>query len=417
MFLAIEKRGRPAGFVASSVLLLLLALSVEPFVSRAQEIVSDPDGITSSSPRQKRLCLWVVRDALEDTVALAALADSARSVGCTDLLVQVRGRGEAYYRSRTEPAPQSLETPPPRGIRIGSRPSDKSLRYDPLAAAIRITKARGMQIHAWFNVFVAGSWNRERGPCHVLVRNPTWQIRLKDGRLTENLSEEERKRLALEGIFLDPGHPQVLAYFRGLISELIENYAIDGIHLDYIRYPWTDAGYGDESRATFLAAKNEGRLADDLSHPELDPWDAWRIGRVSLAVETIARTARSIVPGIEVSAAVVPDYVEALRSCKQDWPTWIRQGWCDRVYLMAYTKSTDRLDLWHEMISDLDPDGGHVVFGLGLHKLEPARLATVLNHLRGKGIVDLALFSDVQFMESRRKRDILRRAWDLVELR
>jgi uncharacterized lipoprotein YddW (UPF0748 family) len=281
---------------------------------------------------------------------------------------------------------------------------------------MRIASHRGMRIHAWFNLFVAGSWSPGKwGARHVLSRNPDWQVMLKDGRLLEGLSREERKRLHLEGVFLDPGHPGVIPYLRGLVRELTWRYAIDGIHFDYVRYPWADAGYGEPSRLAFLAAKEAGEIVGASSDDEADLWDAWRAGKVSEAVSVLASIARLSAPGIEVTAAVVPDPVDALDRCKQDWVTWIRRGWCDRVLLMAYTSSTDRLDSVHRKVSAFDPQGTHTVFGLGLHNLKPRSLGKLLDHLGAKGIVDLALFSDIQFAESQPMRNTVRRFWHSVE--
>jgi uncharacterized lipoprotein YddW (UPF0748 family) len=406
-----------AGFVlAGSLAWPTPAQGSAPAAVQASVLATAQASVTpqpATPPQQKRLYLWVIRHALEDTVAFAALVDSARSVGVTDLLVQVRGRGEAYYRSRTEPAPRPLENEPPPGVLIGDRPSEESLRYDPLDTAIRMASERGLRVHAWINLFVVGSWvPKERRTRHVLTQHPEWQIRLRDGRLPENLSATERKQLKLEGIFLDPGHPRVIAYYRGLVRELLWRYAIDGIHFDYVRYPAADAGYGDESRAAFHAAQHEGKIPDVATDADADPWDAWRVGRVSEAVEALSRIARVTAPGIEVSAAVMPDPTEAQRSYKQDWPTWIQQGWCDRVFLMAYTKSLNRLDLWSGMVAGIDPERKHAVFGLGLHVLNRRPLGKMLEYLGGKGITELSLFSDVQFMKSPGMRSTVRRFWE-----
>ena len=80
---------------------------------------------------------------------------------------------------------------------------------------------------------------------------------------------------------------------RGLVRELLWRYAVDGIHFDYVRYPWADAGYGDESRTEFLATGHEGKIPDVGADPKTDPWDAWRIGRVSKTVEALSRVARA----------------------------------------------------------------------------------------------------------------------------
>lgn len=394
--LAPNRRGSPAGFVAFLLILSSLLLGAVPRAAAQRQ-------------PESRLYLWVIRHALEDTVAFTALADSARAVGCTDLVVQVRGRGEAYYRSASEPAPRSLENERPPGVRIGERPSQESLRYDPLGIAIKVAHSRDMRIHAWFNVFVTATWKEDR-PRHILTRFPDWEILLKDGSLARNLSAAERRRLALEGRFLDPGHPKVLPYLRGLARELAWRYAIDGIHFDYIRYPRADAGYGEASWAAFTAARDKG----EIPATEDDPWDTWRISRVTNAVRVMAREARKASPAIEVSAAVMADHVDARRSYKQDWPGWLAESFCDQVLLMAYTKSVDKLDLWRRSAERIDPQGSRAVLGLGLHNLSESRFETMLRRLLEEGETNLALFSDQQFIESARMRAGARRFREAV---
>jgi len=41
------------------------------------------------------------------------------------------------------------------------------------------------------------------------------------------------------GTSLDPGHPAAFQYLSDLIVGVATNYDVDGIHLDYIRYPET----------------------------------------------------------------------------------------------------------------------------------------------------------------------------------
>ena len=50
-----------------------------------------------------------------------------------------------------------------------------------------------------------------------------------------------------EGLYLSPNHPKVNSYLVKVFRELAENYEIDGLHLDYIRYQ--DAEYGQNPQA------------------------------------------------------------------------------------------------------------------------------------------------------------------------
>lgn len=355
-----------------------------------------------------RIYLWIIRGALEDTVSFAAIVDSARVLGCTDLLVQVRGRGEAYYRSATEPAPRFLEAACPPGVRRGERPSEEALPFDPLAAACRIARARGMRIHAWFNVFLTGKWDGN-ALRNAVVLHPDWAARLKDGRSPGDLADGDRLRSRIEGVYLSPGNPDVVRYLRGIVRELVTRYPLDGLHLDYIRYPFADAGYDDASREAFLIADLEESvpLAADSS---LGLWDRWRIAQVSRVASELAGTARSARPGIEVTAAVIPDPAVAMRACKQDWPRWLAEGWIDAAMPMTYTASPERFDAWLRAGYELQAGSGRIIPGLGLHKLDAKVLDQELGLLEAGGTGSYALFSHVELMAKRSLRDAIRRS-------
>ncbi len=365
----------------------------------------DPADLASSGV-PGRVFLWVIRDAIEDTVSFAATADSARVLGCTDLLVQVRGRGEAYYRSATEPAPRYLEAACPPGLRRGDRPSEEALRFDPLAAACRIARTRGMRIHAWINVFLASNWTGIASR-NAVVLHPEWVARLRDGRSPADLAARERGGLGVEGIYLSPGNPEVRSYVRRIVRELVARYPLDGLHLDYVRYPYADAGYDEASREAFLIADLEESIPPGADS-SLGLWDRWRVEQVSRAVEEISRTARSARPGIEITAAVLPDPAVARGTCKQDWPRWIREGWLDAALPMAYTGSTERFDAWIRAGIAEAPDPAKIVPGLGLHKLDAAALDGELGALAAEGLRSYALFSHVELMAKRSLRDVIR---------
>ncbi len=383
-FPALFGRGRLAGF---------RAFFLGAFLAGAAYAADTGDG--------PRAYLWVVRDALDDSVRFAALADSAHAVGITDLVVQVRGRGEAYYRSATEPAPRALEIDASRGAQAGDRPSEVVLRFDPLASAMRAARDRGMRVHAWMNVFLSGDWRRP-GQAHVISRHPDWRIRARDGKAFDEYAKSRRSELPIEGVYLSPGNPAVRDYLAGVAAEIAQRYAVDGIHLDYVRYPYLDAGYDEASLAAYRRARPGGR-------PQGEGWDDWRQAQVSAAVREIAAAVRAARPGIEVSAAVLPDPVDARRSCMQDWPGWIHEGSVDRVLTMAYCVSEDRFDFWIRIAEAEVADRGRIVPGIGLHKAHGSTVDPQLRVLRERSRRDLAIFSDVELLASSQARAAIRR--------
>ena len=55
-----------------------------------------------------RKALWVVRDRITTAKAIDDLLADATTRGIFDVVVQVRGRGDAYYRSDLEPQALAL---------------------------------------------------------------------------------------------------------------------------------------------------------------------------------------------------------------------------------------------------------------------------------------------------------------------
>jgi uncharacterized lipoprotein YddW (UPF0748 family) len=405
-FLAFTWRGWPAGFRAFFSCLAAIAVlfavhdaaAVSPGdMETADDVASDAGEATAP---QRRIYLWVVRGALEDSVRFTAMADSAARAGCTDLLLQARGRGDAWYRSSIEPAPIALERRPPDGIPHGARPSEECLRFDAFAAGLRAAHARGLRVHAWLNVFLVGNKDRP-GSAHVLRREPGWQVALKDGRTIDRIGEAERRRLGVEGAYLSPGNPEVLAYLESIVTEIGSRYPIDGLHLDYIRYPYPDAGYDVASLEAFHTL-NPGASASGPA------WDEWRRDRVSLCVETLSRAAHAVRPDIEVSAAVLPDPFEARRICKQDWPRWVREGWIDYAMTMAYTASADRFSFLLRVGGGETGDSLRVVPGIGFHKVDERGLALMLERIGPDRARSFALFSETEFMQADGLRRVLR---------
>ena len=88
------------------------------------------------------------------------MVSAAKAGGFNTLLVQIRGRGDAYYQRALEPRAPALAGQP---------------AFDPLAMAIESAHAAGLRVHAWVNVtLVAGAGELPAGRDHVVYRHPEW---------------------------------------------------------------------------------------------------------------------------------------------------------------------------------------------------------------------------------------------------
>ncbi len=180
--------------------------------------------------------LWVVRTTLTSPEAVESMVTTARAGGFNTLLVQVRGRGDAYYRDGREP----------RATPLVGQPD-----FDPLALAIRRAHAAGLQVHAWINVnLVAGTGELPASRDHIVYRHPEWLmvprslaegLRPLDPRGPEylgRLSRYARSRSdTIEGLYLSPIEPGSIEYTASVVRDIVERYDLDGVHLDYLRYP------------------------------------------------------------------------------------------------------------------------------------------------------------------------------------
>ena len=152
----------------------------------------------------------------EQKAEFIKLADLHQRNGMNALIVQVRPAGDALYPSKYEPWSEYL---------TGKQGSPPNPYYDPLQFMIDETHKRGMEFHAWLNPYRAVFSNKESSVArtHLSKIHPEWFLNY-DGKK-----------------FFNPALQEVRTHFINIINDLIERYAIDGIHIDDYFYPYPDA--------------------------------------------------------------------------------------------------------------------------------------------------------------------------------
>src|SRR5262245_33217119 len=88
-----------------------------------------------AAERDEVRALWVTRASLPSPRSVSTLVQTARASGFNTLLVQVRGRGDAYFESALEPRADLLTGQP--------------ASFDPLETLIVRARAEGLRVHAW----------------------------------------------------------------------------------------------------------------------------------------------------------------------------------------------------------------------------------------------------------------------------
>lgn len=206
--------------------------------------------------------------------------------------------------------------------------------FDPIDALIRAGKKYGVEIHAWFENFFYGV---EYLGCKMKELHPEWMARTKSGGWVHDAYDIF--------YFLNPAIKEVREHLLNHIRELLDNYDFDGFQLDYIRYPIMHgidhcAGFDDYTRQAFLQETgiDAAKITDEYS-PEMKKFTEWRASFVTEYVKNVYELIRSYREKgrmIKLSTAVFGDPEEAIRLKCQDWRTWVRNGWLDAIYPMAY---------------------------------------------------------------------------------
>lgn len=351
--------------------------------------------------------LWVVRFTLADRARIERMVDDAAAAGINTLLVQVRGRADAWYRSTVEP----------RAAQLDGLPAS----FDPLQVVVDRAHARGMQVHAWIAThLVWGMGPLPDSPEHMVNARPDLlSLPAEVAREVHGLSPFDRRWFAalhrwtlaqegrLEGLFSDPGHPQVKERVVGVVEELLTRYDIDGLHLDYIRYPSSEFGYNPVALSTFRnqlrrrvperrGVELDGQARrDPLAWAQAYPEEfaAFRREQITGLVDRIRGRVRELRPDVVLSAAVFADPVDAVRGRFQEWPTWLSDGLVDVVVPMAYTPDVARFRDLTEAARRADGTGRRVWMGVGVYTVPFETAVRQVDLAREGGAGGVVLFS------------------------
>ena len=168
----------------------------------------------------------------------------------------------------------------------------------------------------------------------------------------DRMRREHRTQVSAEGRPVDwlcPSHPENQQLELRSMLEVARRYPIDGLHLDYIRYPDGECCYCDGCRKRFEAESGRRVVrwpADCFSGPRKDEYNDWRVRQITWLVAAIHREVKKIRPELKISAAVWGGYPDCRRWVAQDWPAWIRAGYLDFVCPMDYTDQNEQFTGW-----------------------------------------------------------------------
>ncbi|MCD4702249.1 MAG: family 10 glycosylhydrolase [Candidatus Aegiribacteria sp.] len=325
-----------------------------------------------------RRYFWVVRDGLQSPESIDELIDRAADAGANGIIVQVAGRAEAYYSSSILPRAAFQDG------------------FDPLAYTIARARPRGMEVHAWINAFLV--WSATVPPndsTHIWYTHPEWFMTDRNGQSTRDYTRDECDRNGLVGATLSPAFPEVRAFVAKVAAEIAMNYNVDGIHLDYIRYPNPSFGFEPLSAGMFFLETGLDPLEMFRRYGEneelTDMWSLWKINNVTRTVETVRSVLRSEAPGVLLSCAVMADPNEAESHYSCDWRSWLDAGLVDFVCTMAYTTNTQKARELAIQGAAVCPE--RVIHGIGIYNQPMSSATAGASEALAQGIRGVCVFS------------------------
>jgi uncharacterized lipoprotein YddW (UPF0748 family) len=310
--------------------------------------------LANVSGEEEVRALWVVRTTLTSPEKIRQMVNAAADNGFNTLIVQVRGRGDAYYKSRLEPRAVELKDQPPE--------------FDPLAFTLAEAHKRGLKVHAWLNTSLLANLDAlPTAPDHVYNRHPEWlavpkpvarelyNMSPSDASYRQKIVEwSKANRAELEGVYTGPANPKVREHIYKIWMDVLKHYPVDGLHFDYVRFASPDFDYSRTSLAQFekwlkpQLTNDERRdlkaslKQDPLAAAEKFPakFADFQRAQVTTLVQRIYRAVKKRNPGVLVPAAVFANDENAYTRRFQDWRRWLQMGILDVACPMAYSTDT-----------------------------------------------------------------------------
>jgi len=337
-------------------------------------------------------CLWVVRNTITSPDKIDKMLDFALENNFNHLMIQVRGRGEAFYNSEFVPRSSVLFND----------------LFDPLEYVLKKAHQNNIQIHAWVNMYIL--WSSVEPPeaeNHLYYIHPDWidQKGNNEGKFNQNKNTLETSNDG-EGYYLAPNHQAVAPYLLNVLREIVEKYEIDGLHLDYIRYKDYEFGGNafalnnyqkqtEDNAPIFLSAESTVEEKGKHSASRSLKWNNYRRNAVTELVKKAKEMAMTIRPNCILSAAVKPNLYIARDRFFQEWDVWLASGYLDWVIPMNYTPSfrnfAANIDLIYENFPPKYRE--RIIMGISTYNQSSSEAVNKINYSKLKQFPGVSIFS------------------------
>lgn len=256
--------------------------------------------------------------------------DRLHAAGINTVILQTRIRGTVIYPSSIEPFDDCFT-----GL------AEMQPDYDPLDFCLRECHRRGMECHAWVVCFPVGKFAQQK----------------RYGRKAINVRRPDLVQRTKEQWVMDPAKPGTATYLADLCEEIVSRYDVDGIQLDYVRYPEREVGF-----CTKLSLKQ-------------------RQDAVTRCVREVHDRVKAVRPWVKLSCSPVGKYADLPRQSSYGWNArdavaqdvalWLKEGLMDWIAPMMYFQGRHFYPFACDWLER--SEGRPVVPGLGIYFLDRAQ--------------------------------------------
>lgn len=270
--------------------------------------------------------------------------------------------------------------------------------YEPREA--EAIKEAGLELHQWM-------WTTNRGDQWIRDNHPEWYMVSRTGK-----SCYDEPPYVDYYRWVSPVIPGVRDYLADKVAEIAEREAVDGVHLDYVRYPdvilpralWEQYGvdqteemaeydfcYSEHTRQAFKDVY--GRDPIDILDPAHDQeWLHFRYDSVTQLVERLKGVTKDY--DKTITAAVFPTPRMARKICRQDWGSWNLDFFTPMIYHSFYNESVDWVG--ERVLEDVHATPSPIVAGLYMPAFGSAEeFGQCLDLCKRRGSSGVSLFGDV----------------------
>jgi len=265
--------------------------------------------------------------------------DKIAAVGLNTVFVQVRPFGDALYKSQY--FPWSYTITGTEGVNPG---------FDPLEIMVKEAHQRGLRLEAWINPYRIRSGNSSvalstSNPASKWIQQKDNAVIQYKGVISYNPASEKAQQLIVDGV-----------------TEIVENYDVDGIHFDDYFYPTTDAAFDQSSYNSYKKTGGTLSLAQ------------WRRKNVDSLIKKVHKAIKNVDPNVQFGVSPQGNNDNNLNGQYVDVSKWLSSTdyvdyICPQIYFgfqngtLPYAQTASQ---WNNMISS---SGVKLYVGLAAYKL------------------------------------------------